>query len=149
MKALNQHTKHAITVFPVSTETKLNRPFIDQGISAGFPSPAQDFIDLSIDLNKELIKHPSSTFFGRVKGSSMIDAGINNGDLLVVDKSLDPTDGKIAVCFIDGEFTVKRLKVEKDCCWLLPENDSYKPIRVTAENDFIVWGIVVYVIKAL
>ena len=149
MKALNQYTKHAIVVFPVSIETKLNRPFIDQGISAGFPSPAQDFIDLSIDLNKELIKHPSSTFFGRVKGNSMIDAGINNGDLLIVDKSLDPTDGKIAVCFIDGEFTVKRLKVEKDFCWLLPENESYKPIRVTAENDFIVWGIVVYVIKAL
>jgi DNA polymerase V len=79
----------------------------------------------------------------------MIDAGINNGDLLIVDKSLDPTDGKIAVCFIDGEFTVKRLKVEKDFCWLLPENESYKPIKVTAENDFIVWGIVVYVIKAL
>jgi DNA polymerase V len=149
VKALNQYTKHAIVVFPVSIETKLNRPFIDQGISAGFPSPAQDFIDLSIDLNKELIKHPSSTFFGRVKGNSMIDAGINNGDLLIVDKSLDPTDGKIAVCFIDGEFTVKRLKVEKDFCWLLPENESYKPIRVTAENDFIVWGIVVYVIKAL
>jgi len=149
VKALNQYTKHAIAVFPVSTETKLNRPLIDQGISAGFPSPAQDFIDLSIDLNKELIKHPSSTFFGRVKGNSMIDAGINNGDLLIVDKSLDPVDGKIAVCFIDGEFTVKRLKVEKDFCWLLPENESYKPIRVTAENDFIVWGIVVYVIKAL
>jgi DNA polymerase V len=149
VQTLNQHTTHALTIISVSTETKIDRPFIDQGISAGFPSPAQDFIDLSIDLNKELIKHPSSTFFGRVKGSSMIDAGINNGDLLIVDKSLNPTDGKIAVCFIDGEFTVKRLKVEKDCCWLLPENGSYDPIKVTAENDFIVWGIVVYVIKAL
>jgi len=79
----------------------------------------------------------------------MKDAGINNGDLLIVDKSMEPTDGKIAVCFIDGEFLVKRLKVEKDCCWLLPENESYEPIRVTAENDFIVWGVVVYVIKAL
>jgi DNA polymerase V len=138
-----------LALFSVSTETKLSRPFIDQGISAGFPSPAQDFIDLSIDLNKELIKHPSATFFGRVRGSSMKDAGINNGDLLIVDKSMNPTDGKIAVCFIDGEFTVKRLKVEKDCCWLVPENESYEPIRVTAENDFIVWGIVVYVIKAL
>lgn len=149
MQALNPHTISTLAVFSVSTETKLSRPFIDQGISAGFPSPAQDFIDLSIDLNKELIKHPSSTFFGRVKGCSMIDAGINNGDLLIVDKSLGSTDGKIAVCFIDGEFTVKRLKVEKDCCWLLPENESYDPIRVTAENDFVVWGVVVYVIKAL
>ena len=149
MQALNPHTIPTLAVFSVSTATKLSRPFIDQGISAGFPSPAQDFIDLSIDLNKELIKHPSSTFFGRVKGTSMKDAGINNGDLLIVDKSMEPTDGKIAVCFIDGEFLVKRLKVEKDCCWLVPENESYEPIRVTGENDFIVWGIVIYVIKAL
>ena len=149
MQALNIHITHTLALFSVSTETKLSRPFIDQGISAGFPSPAQDFIDLSIDLNKELIKHPSSTFFGRVRGTSMKDAGIDNGDLLIVDKSINPTDGKIAVCFIDGEFTVKRLKVEKDCCWLVPENESYEPIRVTAENDFIVWGIVIYVIKAL
>ena len=149
MQALNIHITHTLALFSVSTEIKLSRPFIDQGISAGFPSPAQDFIDLSIDLNKELIKHPSSTFFGRVRGTSMKDAGIDNGDLLIVDKSINPTDGKIAVCFIDGEFTVKRLKVEKDCCWLVPENESYEPIRVTAENDFIVWGIVIYVIKAL
>ena len=149
MQALNPHNINSLALFSVSTETKLSRPFIDQGISAGFPSPAQDFIDLSIDLNKELVKHPSSTFFGRVRGCSMKDAGINNGDLLIVDKSMNPTDGKIAVCFIDGEFTVKRLKVEKDCCWLVPENESYEPIKVTAENDFIVWGIVVYVIKAL
>jgi len=149
VQALNQHTTPNIVVFSVSTETKLNTPLAEQGISAGFPSPAQDFIDLSIDLNKELIKHPSSTFFGRVKGNSMIGAGIGNGDLLIVDKSLNPIDGKIAVCFIDGEFTVKRLKVEKDCCWLLPENEAYQPIRVTSENDFIVWGVVVYVIKAL
>jgi DNA polymerase V len=149
VQTLNPHTISTLAVFSVSTETKLSRPFIDQGISAGFPSPAQDFIDLSIDLNKELIKHPSSTFFGRVKGASMKDAGIDNGDLLIVDKSMNPTDGKIAVCFIDGEFTVKRLKVEKDCCWLVPENESYEPIRVTAENNFIVWGIVIYVIKAL
>ena len=149
MQALSPHAPHVVDIFSVSTETKIVRPFVDQGISAGFPSPAQDFIDLSIDLNKEFIKHPASTFFGRVKGNSMINAGIGNGDLLIVDKSLDATDGRIAVCFIDGEFTVKRLKVEKDCCWLLPENEAYQPIKVTAENDFIVWGIVVFVIKAL
>jgi len=149
LEALHPHKIPGLVILSVSTETKLDRPFIDQGISAGFPSPAQDFIDLSIDLNKELIQHPASTFFGRVKGNSMIDIGISNGDLLIVDKSLEATDGKIAVCYVDGEFTVKRLKVEKDCYWLLPENESYKPIKVTAENDFIVWGIVVFVIKAL
>ena len=149
MQARNIHTTRTLDIFSVSTETALDRPFVDQGISAGFPSPAQDFMDLSIDLNKEFIKHLASTFFGRVKSNSMINAGIANGDLLIVDKSLNATDGGIAVCFVDGEFTVKRLKVEKDCCWLLPENEAYKPIKVTAENDFIVWGIVVYVIKAV
>jgi len=149
VKPINQHIPHTLDIFSVSTESKLDIPIVNQGISAGFPSPAQDFMDLSIDLNKEFIKHPASTFFGRVKGNSMINAGIGNGDLLIVDKSLEATDGRIAVCFIDGEFTVKRLKVEKDCCWLLPENEAYQPIKVTAENDFIVWGIVVYVIKAL
>ena len=149
MRALIQHISPTLDIFSVSTETKLKRPLTDQGISAGFPSPAQDFIDLSIDLNKEFIKHPSSTFFGRVKGSSMKDAGIDNGDLLIVDKSLRPTDGKIAVCFVDGEFTVKRIRIEKDCWWLVAANEAYKPIRVTAENDFLVWGIVVHVIKTL
>jgi len=79
----------------------------------------------------------------------MKDAGIDNGDLLIVDKSLRPIDGKIAVCFVDGEFTVKRIRIEKDCCWLVAANEAYKPISVTAENDFMVWGIVVHVIKTL
>lgn len=149
MRALIQHISPILDIFSASIETKLKRPLADQGISAGFPSPAQDFIDLSIDLNKEFIKHPSSTFFGRVKGNSMKDAGIDNGDLLIVDKSLRPIDGKIAVCFVDGEFTVKRIRIEKDCCWLVAANEAYKPISVTAENDFMVWGIVVHVIKTL
>lgn len=149
MLTLSIHSTRTLDVFSVNTETKLYRPLIDPGISAGFPSPAQDFLDLSIDLNKEFIKHPSSTFFGRVKGNSMINAGINHGDLLIIDKSLPCNEGKIAVCYIDGEFTVKRIHLERDCCWLLAANEAYKPIKVTAENDFIVWGIVVHVIKTL
>ncbi len=149
MQTLSKKINHTIDFFSVSTEMKFDIPFVDQGISAGFPSPAQDFLDLSIDLNKELIKHPSSTFFGRVKGNSMIDAGICNGDLLIVDKSLNPENGRVAVCFIDGEFTVKRICIEKDCCWLMAANEAYKPIKVTADNDFVVWGIVVHVIKTL
>lgn len=117
-------------------------------ISAGFPSPASDFVDASIDLNKHLIQHPSSTFFGKVRGDSMKDVGISDGDLLVIDKSLEPEDGKIAVCFIDGEFTVKRVRLEKDGCYLIPENASYKPIHVTADNEFLIWGIVTHVIKS-
>ncbi|MEZ4840829.1 MAG: translesion error-prone DNA polymerase V autoproteolytic subunit [Flavobacteriaceae bacterium] len=138
-----------ITLHKASTKEELKLPFVENGISAGFPSPAEDFLDSVIDLNKELIKNPDATFFGRVKGYSMKNAGLNNGDLLIIDKSLEPTNGKIAVCFIDGEFTVKRIKIEKNICWLIPENDDYKPIKVTPDNDFLIWGIVTTVIKIL
>ncbi|HLO43778.1 MAG TPA: translesion error-prone DNA polymerase V autoproteolytic subunit [Leadbetterella sp.] len=137
-----------IEIFHVSTDIALELPFVKEGISAGFPSPADDFIDTAIDLNHELIKHPSSTFFGKVRGNSMKDLGIHDGDLLVIDKSLEPATGKVAVCYIDGEFTVKSLKLEKDSVWLLPANSNYKPILVTKENDFMIWGIVTNVIKS-
>lgn len=137
----------AVSLFPPSY-SKLRLPLISSEIAAGFPSPAGDFLDLSIDLNKEFIKHPSATFFGRVKGFSMINAGINDGDLLIIDRSLPPIDKAIAVCFVDGEYTIKRIKLGKDCCWLMPENDSFKPIKVTKDNDFMVWGIVAHTIKS-
>ena len=98
-------------------------------------------------MNKELIKNPSATFYGRVRGNSMKDLGIHDGDLLIIDKSLEPQNGKIAICFIDGEFTVKTIKIERDCIWLVPANAAYKPIKVTKDNDFLVWGIVINVIK--
>ncbi|MCF0057140.1 LexA family transcriptional regulator [Dyadobacter sp. CY356] len=117
------------------------------GISAGFPSPAADFIDVDIDLRKELIRNPPSTFLGRVKGDSMKDAGIDDGDIMIVDKSLPYKDNCIAVCFIDQEFTVKRILIEKDILWLIAENDKYPPIKVTNDSEFIMWGIVTYIIK--
>ncbi|MFZ4739656.1 MAG: LexA family protein [Bacteroidales bacterium] len=119
------------------------------GISAGFPSPALDFIDLTIDLNKHLIKHPSATFYGRVKGESMKDAGIFDNDLLIIDKSLEPVNGKIAVCYIDGEFTLKRIKLENKEVWLMPANTEYKPIKIEEYNNLIIWGIVTHVIKSV
>jgi DNA polymerase V len=148
MKLHRIHKTKTIDFFSASTETAFELPLIDEGIKAGFPSPANDFIDASIDLNKELIKNPSSTFFGRVHGDSMQDFGIHHGDLLVIDKSLEPREGKIAVCYIDGEFTIKKIHVEKDYCLLLPANKKYRPIKVTSDNDFIVWGIVIHVIKS-
>lgn len=141
-------SKH-IDFYSALTAVELELPFVANGISAGFPSPADDFIDTGIDLNKELIRHPSATFYGRVKGDSMKDMGIHNGDILVIDKSLEPADGKVAVCYIDGEFTVKKIKIEHDCCWLIPANKSYSPIQVTQENEFLIWGIVINVIKFL
>ena len=134
--------------FSANTATVLHLPYVDSGISAGFPSPADDFMEFSIDLNRELIKNPVSTFYGRVKGNSMKDMGIHNGDLLIIDKSLPPTNGKLAVCYIDGEFTLKRIQLDKDCIWLVPANDDYQPIKVTEENEFMVWGIVIHVVKS-
>ena len=147
MKLAILHTSNVIDFYSVNTETELKLTVVESGISAGFPSPADDVLDNSIDLNKELIKNPNATFYGRVKGDSMKDVGIHHGDLLIIDKSLRPMDGKIAVCYIDGEFTVKKIKIGKDCCWLIAANENYPPIRVTAENDFIIWGIVVHVVK--
>ena len=137
-------------------------------VHAGFPSPAQDYMNSFIDLNKELVRHPAATFFARVVGDSMVDAGVEEGDVLVVDKSLEPQEGDMAVCFIDGEFALKYISfrdpgkpstplkdlpkasykiLEQGKMWLLPANRKYPPIEVTESNDFTVWGVVTYVIK--
>ena len=147
MKLLKLHQTSALEIYSADTSTNVALPFVENGISAGFPSPADDFLDASIDLNREFVKNPSTTFYGRVKGDSMINAGLNNGDLLIIDKSLEPIDNKIAVCFIDAEFTLKRIKIEKDIIWLVAENEKYQPIKVTSDNDFLIWGIVTTVIK--
>lgn len=146
---LKLHKGNIIDIFSADTGTELSLPLVDEGISAGFPSPALDFVDLTIDLNKHLIKHPSATFYGRVKGVSLKNAGIDDGDLLVIDRSLEPTNGKIAVCYVDGEFTAKRIKVTKKELWLMPENEDYKPIRIEEDNNLIIWGIVTHVIKSV
>ncbi|MBT4942256.1 MAG: translesion error-prone DNA polymerase V autoproteolytic subunit [Candidatus Magasanikbacteria bacterium] len=141
------NTKGKLKIFAVTTLTELELPLIESGISAGFPSPAADFLDTIIDLNKYLIKNPSTTFVAFTDGNSLIGAGINDKDLLIIDKSLEPTDGKIAVCIIDGEFTSKRLKVVDKEIWLMPENDNFKPIKIKEYNDFEIWGIVTYSIQ--
>jgi DNA polymerase V len=133
--------------FTPETSDDSGTQFFDTGISAGFPSPAEDFKQQRISLDKELIKNKEATFFARVSGQSMIGAGLDDNDLLVIDRSLEPEHNKIAVCFLNGEFTVKRLKVKGDCIWLQPENPNYEPIKITEENSFIIWGIVTNVIK--
>jgi DNA polymerase V len=136
-----------LQIFSADTTTELALPLVDNGISAGFPSPAQDYIDLKLDLNKELISNPSSTFFGRVRGQSMKDAGILDGDILIIDKSLEPQEGDTAVCFIDGEFTLKFIRIEKEAVYLVPANPAFEPIKVTEDNNFCIWGIVTYTIQ--
>jgi len=118
-------------------------------IHAGFPSPAGDYLGSVIDLNRELVRHPESTFYGRVVGDSMLDAGVNEGDVLVIDKSISPGDGDMAVCFVDGEFCIKFISLRGDSIWLMPGNPKYKPIQLKEGNEFIVWGVVTYVIKKI
>lgn len=138
-----------LTIIPADTESELPLPLAEQGVKAGFPSPAHDDPAERIDLNRELIRHPSSTFYVRVSGNSMQGCGIDNGDLLIVDRSLSPRSGDIVVALIDGEFTLKRLRIDKAqrSVWLLPANDEYPPIHVGPDNDFVIWGVVTYNIK--
>ena len=127
--------------------THLSLPFADAGIQAGFPSPAQDYISESIDLNREIVTHPASTFYGRVAGESMIGEGIEPDDIIVIDRSLEPMDGDLAVCCIDGDFTLKRIHLDPDRVWLIPANEAFDPILVTPDNRFEIWGVVTYTIK--
>jgi len=133
-------------IFKADNNTKLKIPMFTCGVSAGFPSPADDFIDKKLDLNEFLIKHPSATFLVRVEGQSMINAGIFSGDILIVDRSIEVSNNDIVVAFINGEFTVKRIGTKKGKYYLLPENEDYKPIEVTPDMNFEVWGVVTYVI---
>jgi len=145
MKQKKVTVNQPLEFYQSNPDTEHSLPFAE-GISAGFPSPAEEYIELSLDLNKTLVPHPNSTFFGRVKGHSMRDAQIYDGDILIIDKSISPANGKQAVCYIDGEFAIKTLKVDKSGVWLMPANSEYKPMKITEDNDFVVWGIVTYVI---
>ena len=116
-------------------------------VKAGFPAPADDTPHEKLDLMRLVVRHPASTFYFRISGVSMVDDGFDEGDIVVVDRSLEPTNNSTAVCFIDGEFTIKKIRQEKDCLYLMPANKEYKPIKVTAENEFMVWGVVTYIIK--
>jgi len=121
-------------------------PLFIEPVFAGFPSPADDFIDKKLDLNEHLIKHPTATFFVRVAGDSMQKAGIHNGDILIVDRSLEPRDNSIVIALLDNEFTVKRIKKQKGNLYLVPENSRFKPTRVNEDMDFEIWGVVTHAI---
>ncbi|MDE6267905.1 MAG: translesion error-prone DNA polymerase V autoproteolytic subunit [Muribaculaceae bacterium] len=138
-----------LRIFKPEFSTELRLVYADGGVRAGFPSPAQDYVSATIDLNKDLIEHPASTFYARVVGDSMEEEGITEGDILVVDKSVEPHHGDLAVCCLDGEFTLKRLRfTSADRLYLMPSNRRYRPIEVTTENEFRVWGVVLYTIKS-
>lgn len=121
-------------------------PLFTSTVSAGFPSPADDYIERHLDLNELLVKHPTATFFVRVEGQSMINAGIKSGDILIVDRSLNPSSGHVVIAVLNGEFLVKKLHKRGNQTWLLPENPKYQPMQITAEANFEIWGVVTSVI---
>ncbi len=136
-------------IYQPDQSTKCERPLFMVPVSAGFPSPAEDYIEGKLDLNKYLVKHPAATFFVKVAGNSMIDAGIHDGDMLIVDRSIKPANKKVVIAVVNGELTVRRIRVTKDKVFLISENRDYKPLQVEEEMDFEVWGVVTNVIHPL
>lgn len=145
------HKEISLEIFSVDSDTAFSLPYADGGIKAGFPSPAQDYISESIDLNRELVQHAECTFYARVDGDSMTDAGIHDGDIVVIDKSLEAKDGDYIAAYVDGDFTLKRFALDPSgkCAWLMPANPKYHPIKVTEDNDFMIWGVVTSIIRKL
>ena len=141
--------KEKITFLKPKEGNSIGQWLIEQGISAGFPSPADDFKEIRISLDKELVKNRDATFYAKVSGESMVGAGLDDGDLLIIDRSKSVENGRIAICLIDGEFTVKRIKKENNKLYLKPENKKYKKIELKEGNELVIWGIVTYVIKSL
>ena len=141
--------KNNLTFLKPKKEKFIGQWLVEQGISAGFPSPADDFKEVRISLDKELVKNQESTFYARVSGNSMENAGLSDGDLIVIDRALDPVKNKIAVCFLDGEFTVKRIIKRGNKLYLRPENKDYNEIEIKDDSQLIIWGLVTYVIKKL
>ena len=131
-----------------STTKKFKIPLLTGSVSAGFPSPADDYTEENIDLNEHLISNPFSTFFLRVKGDSMINAGIKDKDLIIVDKSLIAKPGNIVIAMIDGEFTIKRLSIKNDELYLKAENHNYPDFSFKNHIDVQIWGVVIYSIHS-
>ncbi len=129
--------------------TLMPLPLFASRVPAGFPSPADDYVDQRLDLNTHLVEHPAATFFTRVSGHSMRGAGIHDGDLLIVDRALEPQDGRIVIAAVNGELTVKRLRLRKSGTWLVPEHPDYRPLKITEGLDCVIWGVVTRVIHAL
>ncbi len=146
MKLQLIHKKKELEIYSTDIDTSLEIPYFENGVSAGFPSPAEDHMHSKLDLNNLLVQHPSATYYVRVIGDSMINAGIVSGDLLVVDRSLEANDGCIIVAFIEGEFTVKRIKKKKNKIFLQAENNNYKAIEITKDMDFEIFGVVAHAI---
>ncbi|RLD60275.1 MAG: LexA family transcriptional regulator [Bacteroidetes bacterium] len=142
-------TNNFLKIYNLDTSTNIEIPLFVDTISAGFPSPADDYIEEKLDLNKHLIIHPEATFYVKAKGNSMMNIGIFEGDILIVDRSIQPVNNSIVIAVINGEFTVKRINKSDDKFYLIPENDNFSPIEITESMDFKIWGVVTNAIHKL
>lgn len=141
-----------LDIFKADISSHIKLSYSEEGIRAGFPSPSQDYSERLLDLNKELIQHPSATFLAKVVGLSMINAGIDEGDILIIDRSIEPHDGSIVVAYLEGEFTAKRLdmsQIKRGKIYLRSENEEYPDFCITPEDKFLIWGVVSSVIKRI
>ena len=136
-------------ITPVAACSRLPLPLYLAPVSAGFPSPAEDYLDKALDLNELLIAHPAATFYVRASGDSMRDAGIHSGDILGVDRAVEPTHGRVVIAALNGELTVKRLRHTGGRLFLVPENPDYAPLEVSPEASFAIWGVVTFVIHRI
>jgi DNA polymerase V len=145
MKIRELYNSKELRIFVPDISSDISLPFLESLIPAGFPSPADDYMEIALNLNEYLIKNPSSTFFAQITGSSMINSGIYNNDIVIVDKSLQAKNDSVLVCSIDGEFTLKRFKkINEETAYLMPDNSDFKPIKVNKHNAFQIWGVVTY-----
>ena len=143
---MQKNKQHALELFSPATKTKQMAPLFEHYVEAGFPSPADDYIEKTLDLNELCIQHPSATFYVRIKGESMVDAHIYPGDIVIIDRAIESASGKIILAVLNGEFTIKRLIKENNTWILKAENNAYQPIQIKPNDTFEVWGVITYVI---
>ena len=136
-------------IYSSAGDISLQRPLFLSGVSAGFPSPADDYLDRKLDLNEHLVKNPAATYFVRVAGDSMMGVGINDNDILVVDRSLEPSSSNIVIAIVNGELTVKRLIKTRNSCRLIAENPDYPPLEINEDTPLEIWGVATYAIHTL
>ena len=146
MKLQLLHKNPQVNLYIANVDNTFKAPYFSGGVSAGFPSPAEDHMHSKLDLNELLITHPSATYYVRVVGDSMLEAGIVSGDLLIVDRSIEVKNNSIVVAYVDGEFTVKRFQKIFNKVYLKPENKQYKSIEIKKDMDSEVFGVVVHAI---
>lgn len=146
MKLKFLNTNNQLSFYAMEDAKLSGVPVFGDAVPAGFPSPAEDYLDMDLNLHEYLVQNPAATFCVRANGDSMVDANIQSGDVMVVDRALSPTNNSIVLAVLDGEFTVKRIKKNEDKLYLMPANEQYQPMKITDDMDFQVWGIVTFII---